>query len=444
MRPLQAKHLSRGSAVTADTRPKESSSKASWYLIVVYLLLEFGRPQDLLGLSVFYLPTLINAAIGILLFTTMKVTFSNKQTKLYLGLLGLMIIHGPIATNNFQAYMSFKTMALSFVFYLGLVTFADSVSNVQTLATVWLGVHLWLAVIGILKGGSGIGGWIGDENDFCMQLNMVLPFAFFGLFSATSKLKKLACQGLLPVYLFAIMTTLSRGGFIGMAAVGVYCWLRSPRKILSMGLVLLLIGFMLIAAPKKYWAEIESSGSDETMGVGTGGERLYTWGIAFEMFLANPIIGVGQGNLPWVFKEYEGGRTFNQKSIAGREAHSMYFTLLPELGLVGSGLFVGLVYFTWKDLRSIFKAYRNRAGLKPEQAEELRQAYFLALAMEGSLIGNLVSSIFISTLYYPSFWVMMGFAVALKNAVTRSSVLPAETSPQRFDFRKSQANQLPS
>jgi hypothetical protein len=38
--------------------------------------------------------------------------------------------------------------------------------------------------------------------------------------------------------------------------------------------------------------------------------------------------------------------------------------------------------------------------------------------MEVSLIGFLVSSIFISTLYYPNFWVAMGFVVALRRIVT--------------------------
>ena len=41
-----------------------------------------------------------------------------------------------------------------------------------------------------------------------------------------------------------------------------------------------------------------------------------------------------------------------------------------------------------------------------------------AYAMEASLIGFLVSSIFLSTLYYPNFWVTMGFVVALRRIVT--------------------------
>ena len=33
-----------------------------------------------------------------------------------------------------------------------------------------------LAIIGIIKA-EGVGGFIGDENDFCMAMNMVLPFS---------------------------------------------------------------------------------------------------------------------------------------------------------------------------------------------------------------------------------------------------------------------------
>jgi hypothetical protein len=36
--------------------------------------------------------------------------------------------------------------------------------------------------------------------------------------------------------------------------------------------------------------------------------------------------------------------------------------------------------------------------------------------MGGSLVGFLVASIFISTLYYPSFWLLMAFALTLKKA----------------------------
>jgi hypothetical protein len=38
----------------------------------------------------------------------------------------------------------------------------------------------------------------------------------------------------------------------------------------------------------------------------------------------------------------------------------------------------------------------------------------LARAVEGSVVGYLASSVFISTLYYPTFWVLMAFTVAVR------------------------------
>ena len=87
------------------------------------------------------------------------------------------------------------------------------------------------------------------------------------------------------------------------------------------------------------------------METGTAGQRMFTWGIGWEMFLANPVFGVGQANFPWTIGEYMGGRTWQTKSLAGRQAHSLYFTLLPELGLVGVMLFGAMIYFNYRDTR---------------------------------------------------------------------------------------------
>ena len=109
-----------------------------------------------------------------------------------------------------------------------------------------------------------------------------------------------------------------------MASVGAYCWYRSPKKLNALIVVVVAVLFMLVLAPEKYWDEISSSTSDQTMSTGTGAARLYTWGIGMDMFYSNPIIGVGQGNFPWTFNLYEHGQTFNDKSFAGRAAHSAW------------------------------------------------------------------------------------------------------------------------
>ena len=398
-----------------------NSGRNPFRIILVYFLFEFGRIQQVVpGLSAIPLPTLILLLLAVAAFSSGKLRFSDKLTKVWLLFFPLMAYHIPFATNNYHALMVAKDMALYFCFYLAVVTFADTLAKVKTMVTVWLAVHAVLAVLGIRDHGVGVGGWLGDENDFCMAMNVVVPFAFFALFSPLSKSRRILSLILLCLFILAAMTTLSRGGFLGLAAVGTYCWVKSSKKFIAIILVGLVICFMILVAPQEYWDEMGSSTSDETLEQGTGAERFHMWGIGWEMFLANPILGVGQGNFPWAFSDYERGRVYDTKSRAGRAAHSLYFTLIPELGLVGTCIFAAMLFYSYKDLNAVGKIYRSAQHRLDrghrEENEKLKTAFYLARALEGSIIGYLVSSVFISTLYYPPFWVLVGFVAALKNA----------------------------
>jgi O-antigen ligase len=420
-------------AVLQQTGSPAVQSKFPFYLVLFSLLLEFGRPQDVAGIKGVPLPSIVDAMIaGIVFLFSGKLNFDNRQTKLWIALLALMVLHGPLATNNFWAFMVFKDMALLFCVYLGIITYINTFDRLRLLLKVWLSVHLVLAILGIIAKGRGVGGWLGDENDFCMELNVAVPFAFFALISSRSKAQKMMYASLLCIFVLAAMTTLSRGGFIGLATVGTYCWFRCSKKFGAIIVVGLLVIFMIAFAPAEYWQEVESITDEQTMTVGTGGDRLYIWGIGWEMFLSNPIIGVGQGNLPWDFAEYEGGRTFLTKSRAGRQAHSAYFTLLPELGLVGIYIFVSMVWRNFGDTKRVEQLYKrslvNKGDLSTSEAKEnLEFGRSFAHSLEGSMMGYLVSSVFISTLYYPSFWIIMGFVVALRNVAINAYEINTKT-----------------
>jgi O-antigen ligase len=260
---------------------------------------------------------------------------------------------------------------------------------------------------------------MGDENDFCMVMDMAVPFGYFLLFSSTGVAQKMKYLGFLGAFILGAMASLSRGGFMGLAAVGVYCWYRSPKKLNALIVVVVAVLFMLVLAPEKYWDEMASSTSDETMSEqGTGGARLYTWGIGMKMFYANPIIGIGQSNFPYTSGIYEAGETFNDRSFAGRQAHSAWVTLISELGLVGIVVIGGMIFQCYRDLTWVRKRFapaesRQKHGQIVQAGEDMR--VYLARAMEGSLIGFIVSGVFISTLWYPSLWIMMALVVALRN-----------------------------
>lgn len=405
----------------AIERPCQAEeSKVGFYLVLAYLFFEFGRPQELLpGMRLIPFGTGLSLLIILKAFTSGKLDFSALQTKLWLPLLAVMAIHVPIAVNNYWALVTLKDMVLMYGIYLGIITFVNSTEKMMTLMKLWMGLHGFLAVMGIAKGGRGIGAWMGDENDFCMVMDTVVPFGYFLLFSASGMKQKMTYLGLLGAFILGAMASLSRGGFFGLAAAGIYCWYRSPKKLNALIVVVVAVVFMVVLAPAKYWDEIASSTSDETMGThGTGGQRLYTWGIGMDMFYSNPIIGVGQRNFPWNFSVYEGDQRFNDRSIAGRQAHSAWVTLISELGLVGIVVIGAMLFQCYRDLMLVRRRFtpaglRQKHGQIVQTGEDVRM--YLARGMEGGLIGYIVSSVFISTLWYPVLWTLMALVVALRN-----------------------------
>lgn len=435
-----------GTAVRPQPVQKESS--VGFYLVMMAMLFEFGRPQDIIApLKMVPIPTLLDVSLFVAVLASGRASFSNKQTKLWLILLAFMLAWVPFATNNYWALMIFKELTLYFFFYLGIVTFVNSEERMQKLIFMWLGVHGLLAVNGILHHGQGVGGWLGDENDFGMEMNVAVPLAFFMYLAATTLRARLLYICLLGLFLMSVVATASRGAFLGLLAIAAYCWFYSPRKIMSLALGICLVGLVLVAAPQEYWDRISSITEDKTMEEGTAGQRMFTWGIGWEMFLANPVFGVGQGNFPWTIGEYLGGRTWQTKSLAGRQAHSLYFTLLPELGLVGIMLFGAMVYFNYRDTRVMSRirpAPRNEKRGPGEEVDlQLSREILFGNAILGGMIGYLATSTFISTLYYPTFWIMMALSVALRNtAVTlvEQNHGPAEgpdrPTMSRFTHRK--------
>jgi O-antigen ligase len=348
------------------------------------------------------------------------IQLKDKQTVFFLFLFGLMVIHGPIAVNNYWALMIFIVMAGNFIIFLALTRYVDTPDKYNRLLNTWFGIHVFLAIHGIAKKGIGVGGFLGDENDFCMTMNMIIPFSFFLAMNASGK-KKIIYIVLTGLFLSAILISFSRGGFVGLVAAFIYCWLKTKRKLFTAIIMGVLTVFAIVVAPPAYWDEVRSI-TEEGTDTGTGEERVYTWKIGWQMFLDNPIIGVGQGNFPYVFEKYEfqvtgSDEPFYGRSVAGREAHSIYFTMLPELGILGTCIIFGMIFYTFKDLRTIkANLFKKNHKISNQSTDKYLS---IVLALEGALVSYLVSGAFISILYYPNLWILMGFIISFKYIVIK-------------------------
>ncbi len=407
-----------------------------FWLCVVFFIIEYGRPEDVLpGVASLHLPALVIISLGLALLISGKIALNNLQTKSFIAFLGMMVIHVPFAVNNGAAFYTTLDMMNFFIVYLAVINFVDSFKKFQVMINTWIGSAIYLAVSGLSNKGSGNGAFFGDENDLALFLNMIVPLGFFLALQAKTNSKRFWFLLITGIFLYSNTAGLSRGGFLGTIAVGLYCWLRSPRKILSLTAIVLLSLVFLQLAPKGYWERMNTITTETDDPDSSGSDRIYTWTAAWKMFLDYPILGVGPANFPWNVANYEPAEGFGAhdgmvgRSRAGRQAHSLYFTLIPEWGIVGTILYAWMVLSLLKDLRLI----RKKLGEHQQQSEEgpyfSERARYLSLALEGSLVSFLVSGAFISVLYYPHFWIWMALVVALKRQVMTSGPEPETIQP---------------
>jgi O-antigen ligase len=386
--------------------------------------MEYARPAN---------PMKIPLMISLILFfywITLPQKNWSPQVICFLLLLGIIVAMGPIARNNYSIWIGFQQMAVQLLcICIPILHFVSSRRKVSIFVNVLIVLYVYIAIFGILHGGRGPGGHIGDENDLALALIIGLPFAFVSILLAKNLVRKLLYGGTFVLMLAGIIATHSRGGFVGLLPVLLYCLLISRQKktavLVSVFLVLGVANF----APQSYWDEMSTISQDAAdTEQGTGALRRDYWAIATRMFLGNPILGVGLGNFTWNVPEYQTEEQFQRvgRSFAGQAAHSIYFTLLAELGIAGSLVFLAIVIYTIKDTKSIINAEERldqEQRLRDSQSRnvidltflyDLRKAKYYAHAIRGGLLGYLVAGIFLSVFAYPHFWIMTALTVALK------------------------------
>lgn len=415
---MESNILQNAYACLPAARVREKSMTLPMMLLAFYLLIEYGRPSFLAPIK----PGLL--VQGFLIFcllpykTRIYQIFREKYFRLYLLLLLLMTLHVFIATNNFYALMGLKVMVSYLIVGVSCCVFIDSIYKMKVLFSVFTLVVALCAVNRIcganFLGISG-GGVFGDENDFALVMNVGLPIAFF-LGRTQKDWKKWLFWMAAIACIFGNMFSASRGGFVGLVAVGAVCWLSSKHRLRAipvlMVLAILAWNFASPLAKEKIQGLGMNSGEKDT-----GKDRFELWKVGWKAFVDNPVLGVGQGNMPVVMNKYrfdQWGTSFWKQDMWGRMTHSVYLTLLPELGLVGAIIFLLMLKNLYAKKRKINE---NCARIiNKDVADNIKN---LNSALIISLFGFLISGIFLSVLYYPPFWNLSALLVTLSLVTSR-------------------------
>jgi len=331
------------------------------------------------------------------------------------GFIALMTWHVPFAMNNAWALWGLEDYAILVLgCVLPIAVLPSSLSQVRYLMTAYVFLHVPMAIHGAMHGGMGMSGWMEDENDLALVLNVGLGVALFLFMETTNKTKRLLLAATMALMVATTVLTMSRGGFVGLAALALYLVIVSPRRLTVILMIALAAGGLFVFAPSRYWNEVRSIRSADQEG-DTGEQRVYFWKMGWHMYLDHPITGVGTRNYGIQAPYYEDPLRAETTGLHtwGRVAHSLYVTLISEQGTIGAVLFLLTVGFGVRARRRI----KKEAKAHPDDPD-LKSALLLASGLSAGMFALLVTGAFITVIYYPLIWVLAGFYGSL-DAVAR-------------------------
>ena len=433
--------------------PAHSSVKSKWRLkrghaftygaLVLFTIVLYARPAEfypspltakialIVGLATlaFFIPTQLS------LEGTLTARPAEVNLILLFSLTALLSI--PLAINRFSAWQEFSgTFIRCVVMFIVIVNAVRTKARLKGLLFIALASGVWLSaeaindfrlglatIDGYRSGGRG-SGIFGNSTDMALHVVTLFPIAVALLFAARSLPRKLlfgACAGLM---LAAIVLSYSRGAFLGLIVVLIFLVMKLGRRHRA-GISLAILGLAVagfLLAPGNYVDRLLSIMPSLDPGESADARRGELFRSLY-VAIRHPLLGIGMGN-------YQ-----NEMSYKGLVTHNSYTQVAAELGATA---LVCYTLFIVKPLRKLGQIARET--LKPRLSSNY---YYLAVGLQASLLGYMVSSFFLSVAYAWYIYYLVGFAVCLRRlyeAETGNAVVVETRRERKQKARKKMKN----
>lgn len=262
-----------------------------------------------------------------------------------------------------------------------------------------------------------LAGPLEDPNFFAAMLVFILPLAADRAMHGVTLAWRMLGAYIGVVVLIAIVLTTSRGALVAMAAMlvaaGLFYEARVVVRLVVVACIAALCGAVLLSDEliERFAVLIEilsphaSAAATDTSVQG----RLAEWMVALQLFLDNPLLGVGIGGYNAHFQDYSLDLGLMARG-ADRSAHGLYVEILAEMGIVGFILFAIIVGC------AIFAVRRALTMLsEPHQARDRAEVAAFGLAV----VGYLAAMTFLHDAYPRFLWMILVIAIALPQIVER-------------------------
>ncbi len=227
-------------------------------------------------------------------------------------------------------------------------------------------------------------GKLQDPNELAVAVSCALPILLaLGAGQRRKMWRVFAAVTTVGAFVLLVMTRSRTGQLAFCAVLAVYMIRRFGWRGVAIAAALALPAILLGG---RSGAEADESGAF----------RLESWAAGFDMIRQSPVLGVGKG-------------MFVENHFL--TAHNSFVLAAAELGLVG--------YFAWCVLLYVSVKIAVSAMVSLERIPEAAVARAWALGIFASMVGLLISMLFLSLTFHPVTWVHLALCGTLHGVVRR-------------------------
>jgi putative inorganic carbon (HCO3(-)) transporter len=284
-----------------------------------------------------------------------------------------------------------------------------------------LGFHAAKAGLAFVLGGGtrfadGLAGAFVDNNGYALGTVMIMPL----LLAAAQNVHLLvpeegwlrrwtqrAFYAAVPLCMFAVVGTYSRGGFLALSAAALVFLLLQRRRFTALAVVaataLALVA--VVPIPQSYLDRLETIQTYKEVGEDSALSRPHFWRVGVMMGISNPF-GVGLRQYEAAYDKYD---FLFGRFGRGRAVHSAHVQVFAELGFLGAAVWFAMFSYAFFACLRV----RARSRLAHVPADQGRTFFTIANALITSMTGFLVGGAFLALALNDLTWLTFAIVAAL-------------------------------
>jgi len=294
----------------------------------------------------------------------------------------------------------------------------------------------------------------GNPIFFSQYLSVMIPLSLAMMLSESRTQPKLALflkycfyLGAVGISLLLLIVARSRGAYLGLASMIVYCTIaafiisakRIKRILLSVSIILIILAVSVGAV---LWPNVQASVKEREF---QNLMRAHVWSSSMNLIKDHPVLGVGSGNFQYVYPFYrtEKEKEATPKGIKYTKAHNVLLHVWSEMGIFGILVFLGIIFYVFRaSFRVVLDSALDKLG---PRSNNISKEGFLVIGITAAMVSLLVQSLFNPMLEVPTsaftFWLLLAFLFVIARSRT-SQATPSSPSPRILRIKKQAAGTL--